>query len=525
MISTFHGLETSKRSLLTQRAALHTVGHNISNASTQGYSRQRVNLISSIPMEAPGLQRSNRPGQLGTGVEYNGIVRMRDSFLDLQFRRENQSLAMWEVHQQAITSIEALINEPSNNGLRAVMDKFWNSLEVLNRDPALLSARIDLVGSAVNMVDTMEAIHTGLVNVESDVDSNIARKVAQANVIIESIAELNALIRRTEGTGDNANDYRDQRDLLVDQLSRIVDVQVTETPAGDYSITSAGVVVVDNVNATLLTADNANTATAGELAGYIRALDEVEIIRNQLNAMVDTLVNGAFTVRLENGYTTSTAMAAKNDVELKDGTTIPAGATIPAGSEIISPVEFEVNGFNGLHELGYSLSDPAESGIPFFVTSDGSTEFNIGNIRVNPVIQNDTSKIAASGRYEVVDGVPITVKGNGDIAHALAGLRDQVFSYPNDLTSLSIGTIDDYFRALTGDLGTRSNNASRNVHNLQGLTDAINMRREQVSGVSLDEEMTEMIRFQHAYNAAARNMTAVDEMLDRIINHMGIVGR
>src|SRR5690606_21019201 len=109
----------------------------------------------SIPVEAMGLQRSNAPGQLGTGVEYSSVERIRDSYLDLQYRRENQSLAMWSIHDQTIQSIEALINEPSDNGLSSVMDKFWNSLEVLNRDPGLLSARIDVVGSAVNMVDTM----------------------------------------------------------------------------------------------------------------------------------------------------------------------------------------------------------------------------------------------------------------------------------------------------------------------------------------------------------------------------------
>ncbi len=524
MQSTFLGLETSKRGILTQRVALNTLGHNISNASTEGYSRQRVNMTSSIPMEALGLQRSNTPGQLGTGVEYSHIERVRDSYLDLQYRRENQSLAMWTTHESAIHSIEALINEPSGNGLSSVMDKFWNSLEVLNRDPGLLSARIDVVGSAVNMVDTMKGIGTGLDSIEFDVANNIDKKVSQANILIEGIAELNVLIRRTEAFGDNANDYRDQRDLMIDKLSTIVDVQVAETPAGDFSITAAGVNVVNNEATVLLTAANATVATAGELAGYQKALGEVELIRNQLNAMVNTLVQGSFTVRLENGYMTSGPMTAQNNVTLEGGAVILAGVTIPAGSKIISAVEFEVQGFNGLHELGYGLPD-GTTGVPFFTTADGSTTFNIDNIRVNPVVQNDTNKIAASGQYELDGTNRVTIKGNSDIAHALASLRDHAFTYPGNLTSLSSGTTDDYFRALTGDLGIRSNNANRNMENLENLTDQINIRRQSVSGVSLDEEMADLIRFQHAYNAAARNLTAVDEMLDRVINQMGIVGR
>ena len=524
MRSTFHGLETSKRAILTQQVALQTVGHNIANASTVGYSRQRVTLSATQPMEAVGMQSSTAKGMLGTGVQYDSIKRMRDSYIDLQYRRENQNLSMWNIQNQTLDSIAALINEPSNNGLRSVMDKFWNSIEVLNRDPGLLSARIDLVGSAQTLTDTLNTVHMGLENITADIDSNISRKVNQANVLIQSITELHALIRRSEALGGDANDYRDQRDQLVDELSTIIDVQITETPTGDYSILAAGVNVVNNDTATLLTPDIAAEATAGELAGYMRSVDEVTTIRNQLNAMVNTLVNGTVTIRMENGYRANEDMTALNDVTLADGSVIPAGSNIPAGSEIVSPVELEVNGFNGIHQLGYTLPD-AQSGVPFFVAADGSSTFNIGNIRVNPDVKANTNMIAASGRYEIVDGVPRTIRGNSDIALALSGLRDKVFTYPAGLTSLQTGTIDDYYRALTADLGTRMNNATRNVKNLQDLSDSLSMRRQQVSGVSLDEEMAEMIRFQHAYNAAARNMNTFDEMLDRVINQMGLAGR
>ncbi len=526
MRSTFHGLETSKRALFTQSTALNTLGHNISNASTEGYSRQRVNMNAGRPLYFPGLQRPNTPGQIGTGVEYNSITRVRDSYLDLQFRRENQQLGMWDVHDQAIKAIEKIINEPSKSGLSSVMDKFWNSLEVLNRDPSLLSARIDLTGSATNLANTMKHMSTSLDTVESDAASNIDAKLSQANTIIGSISQLNGVIRKIEMLGDNANDYRDQRDLLVDQLSKITDVQYAEGADGMVSVFSAGVQVVDGEEATLLTTGNVDGITAGEIAGYKKSVEEVTTVRDQLNAMVNTLINGAVDVTLPNGYVTTTNMVAKNDVKLEDGTTITAGQIIPADSRIASEMTIQVNGFNGLHALGYTLSDPAETGIPFFTTTDGSAIFDISNIQVNPAIVADTSKIAASGKFELNGaGDPITIKGNGDIAHALAGLRDKTFNYPSGMTSLSSGTTDDYFRALVGDLGTRANNATRNFDNQLNLVDGVNMRRESVSGVSLDEEMSDMIRFQHAYNAAARNMTTIDEMLDRVINQMGIVGR
>ncbi|MNN62344.1 Flagellar hook-associated protein 1 [compost metagenome] len=117
------------------------------------------------------------------------------------------------------------------------------------------------------------------------------------------------------------------------------------------------------------------------------------------------------------------------------------------------------------------------------------------------------------------------IRGNSDIANALASLRDGLFTFPADLTSLSKGTTDDYFRALAGDLGIRAANTERNYNNQQSMVDNLQIQRQSVSGVSIDEELADMIRFQQAYNAAARNMTTVDEMLDRVINSMGIVGR
>ncbi|HEY8529483.1 MAG TPA: flagellar hook-associated protein FlgK [Paenibacillaceae bacterium] len=525
MRSTFHGLETSKRALLTTMVAMQTVGHNIANVSTEGYSRQRVNLTESRPIEAPGFQRSAQRGMLGTGVEYESITRVRDSYLDLQYRRENALLNSWDVRNTVLSSIEAIINEPSETGLRAVLDKFWNSWEVLNRDPMLLSARVDVVGAAVNLADTLNHIGSALSNLEKDLSGDVDKAVLEANDLIQNIAGLTDIIRRTEALGDNANDYRDQRDLMIDKLSNLIDVQVTETPDGNFTIVAGGVTVVNNTQFTLLTAEVAETATGGKLHGITQALVDIQRTRDQLNAMVDTMMRGTIRVRLENGYVTSRDMTALNDVTLEDGTVITAGNTIPAGSRIVSPVEFEVEGFNGLHRLGYSLSDPATSDIPFFVTSDGSAAFTLDNIRVNSVIRNDTNMIAASGKYETVNGVNVTIKGNSDIAHALAALRDARFQFPSGMTSLSSGTIDDYFRAAVSDVGTRAANAERNHLNQEDLVHAVQLRRQSVSGVSLDEEMVELIKFQHAYNAAARNMTVVDEVLDRIINHMGIVGR
>lgn len=529
MVSSFHGLETSKRALLTQQVALNTVGHNISNASTDGYSRQRVNLTNASPLYAPGFNRVHTPGQIGTGVEYSSITRVRDSYLDMQYRRENQENGYYSVYNSTMESIQTIINEPSDNGVSAIMDKFWNSLEVLNRDPNLLSARVDLIGSAQNMADTFNKIGTSLTTLESDIEGNINIKLGEANNLLNGIAELNETIRKIELLGDNANDYRDQRDVLIDKLSKVTDVQYAEDVNGMVSIYVGGAQVVNGNAATPLTTANVASITGGEIAGYKKSQEDIELVRDQLNAMINTFVNGEIDVTMPNGYKTSEDMVAKNDVTVTDDngveTTIAAGTVIPAGSKITSSVTFTVNGFNGVHRLGYSLNSPAETGLNFFTTKDGSNNFSIDNIQVNPEIQKDTNKVAASGQYELNGTDMSTIKGNSDVALALTSLRNTKFTYPNNLTSLSSGTTDDYFRAFVSDLGTRASIAETNYDRSSDLVDNVDIRRQSVSGVNLDEEFTDMLRFQHAYNAAARNMTAVDEMLDRIINNMGIVGR
>ncbi|THF80809.1 flagellar hook-associated protein FlgK [Cohnella fermenti] len=523
MTSSFLGIETSKRALLTTSLALQTVGQNVANASTEGYTRQKVNVSASRPQEAVGLYTSTTASQIGTGVQADSITRIRESYLDTQYRRENQNLGYWSVRNSNLESIQSIMNEPTENGIRGVMDEFWDSLEVLNSDPTLLSARVNVISTATNMVDTFNQADASLTKLSSDLDGNITSKVSEANTLITSIAQLNDYIRKAEGLGGNANDYRDQRDLALDKLSQIANIEYAETPEGDFTLSVAGVEVVNNRDATLLTEDAANTATAGELAGYVQAKADIEHIRTQLNALVTSFVSGDVDVTLENGYVAAQDMVAKNDVTLANGSTITAGTTIPAGSEITSSVTFTVQGFNGLHSLGYGTGTPATAGVPFFTSTDGGA-ITMANIQVNPTVASDTSKVAASAKYENVSGTNTTIKGNSDIAFALSSLRDKTFSYSESATNLTSGTIDDYFRAVTSELGITASEATRNMDNQQNLVDAADSRRQEVSGVSLDEEMTDIIKFQHTYNAAARMMTTVDEMLDRVINSMGRVG-
>ncbi len=198
MRSTFHGLETAKRSLFTQQAALQTTGHNVANANTAGYSRQTVNMTASRPMEAIGMNRSTAKGQLGTGVEFNSITRIREKFLDTQFRNENKTHGNWSIQADTLQKLETIVNEPSDTGLRAVMDNFWKSWHDLSENPEDITARKLVRETAKAVTDAFNQTGRQLDELSADITENIGVKASQINTSLETISNLNLQIRRIE---------------------------------------------------------------------------------------------------------------------------------------------------------------------------------------------------------------------------------------------------------------------------------------------------------------------------------------
>ncbi|WP_166243625.1 flagellar hook-associated protein FlgK [Paenibacillus turpanensis] len=521
MRSTFHNLETAKRSLFTQQAALSTTGNNIANSNTEGYSRQTVNMVASRPMEAVGLMRSNAPGQIGTGVEYSSITRVREQFLDAQFRNENKTYGSWSIQLDTLEKLETIVNEPSEAGLNKVIDKFWKAWHDLSESPEDITARKLVRETAAALTDAFNQTSKQLEDLKTDISENIEVKTSQINTITSTIANLNGQIIRIEGLGDNANDLRDQRDLLVDQLSKIANVNVQEAQGG-YQVTLAGVNVVNGQQATEVTVDGlqdnyeSGTLIGGEIHGMFRSRDVyVTDYQNQLNTLVNGLANGEITVTLPAGAV------------IPDGTTlngVPYQGTVKDRT-LANDLPVTVQGFNALHKLGYTMvGDQAQQAGNFFVASNGGV-LTAGNIQVSADILSDESYIASSMRTTMDGTTEKVVKGNKDLALLISQFNDTKIDFSTVGGGNVQGTISDYFRSVVGQLGVQTEEAQRQADNAKLVVDQVDSRRQSVSGVSLDEEMSNMIKFQHAYNAAARVMTSVDEILDKIINGMGVVGR
>lgn len=526
MRSTFTGLEISKRSLFAQQTALQTTGHNIANANTRGYTRQSVDLVAAKPFEAVGMTKSTAPGQVGQGVEYEGIRRIREKFLDDQFINENKNLGAWEVRRDTLEKLESIVNEPSDTGIRQVIEGFWNAWQELSKSPENLTARVLVKEKALALTDAFNHTAKQLTDLSQDITGNIAVKASNINSISAQVATLNYEIFRIEGIGDNANDLRDQRDLLIDDLSKMINISIADGQTG-YTVRMGSTELVSGKEvaatvdaASLQTAFSSGNLNSGEVYGMIYSRDvNTADYKFQLDSMINAMGQGEIKVTLPAGSVIPDGLSLNN--QTYSGTV--------ADRTLSEPLEVTVQGINGLHALGYTGGSELASGIPFFTLKNGATEWTAENITVNPDIVADVTNISTSLRsYVDGSGNEKVIKGNNDMTLLVAGLRNVRFQFDPDGSGrpiLSDGTFDEFFRSIVGEIGVQSQEANRQSSNQKILIDQVDSRRQSISGVSLDEEMSDMIKYQHAYNAAARAMTTFDEMLDKIINSMGVVGR
>ena len=235
MKPTFHGLETARRALFTQQNAISVTGHNIANVNTKGYSRQRVNFQQTSPFPAAGMNRPEIPGQLGTGVQAGAIERVREYFLDIQFRGENNKLGYYQSLAKSLSRLEDIMNEPSETGLSSVLGQFWAALQDLSTYPESDGTRQVVIQRAQSVVDTFHYLHDSLTTIQKDIGNEIGVNLREINSLLRQIGELNQQIGEVEPHGYLPNDLYDQRDELLDRLSESINIKVTKRSSGGNS--------------------------------------------------------------------------------------------------------------------------------------------------------------------------------------------------------------------------------------------------------------------------------------------------
>lgn len=524
MIPTFHGLETARRGLNTQQLALYTTGHNIANANTEGYTRQRVEFSTTNPYPGTGFNRPGIPGQIGTGVTAGAVSRVRESFLDAQYRLENNKLGYYSLLSSSLSKMEDIMNEPTDSGFHSVLEKFWNALQDLSNNTENSGAREVVATSGQMLAETINYYYNSLTRIKTDLGNEINVKIRSINSLVSQIDELNRQIAAIEPHGQLANDLYDKRDLLVDELSGLVNIKVTSIIPENYGNalpTAEGLYQIEIVKAdgtsyspqaTLINVDRASGRTAiSEIAvfdeyGYSDTLrGNVAYVMVGDRKLTDLNFSGELAALIESyGYQTAGGIEG----------------LYPEMLEKLNKLTYAfASEFNYIHQQGFDLK--GEAGIPFFLFEE---ENPAATIRVHDEILADPAKIAAAGSPDGGSGDNENVKKLADIKSQDFTLYEYVKS-GGTLPDGMNGSIDSYYSSIIGNLGVRAQSANRNMENTQVLVDSVENNRQSNSAVSLDEEMTHLIKYQHAYNASARIITVLDEMLDRIINGMGTVGR
>ena len=261
MQSTFAPIELGKRGLIATTQGLQTVGHNMSNSSVEGYSRQRVELNATSPLYEPQLNREETPGQIGQGVDVARIERVKDMLLEGRIVSEQNVQGYWDARDKYILMMEQVYNEPTDHSVRSLMDRFWGAWQDLSLNPTEMASRRSVLEKGKALVDGIHDRYQRLKGVRDMVEDDVRGTVKQVNELSKQIAALNGQIVKSQALGDNPNDLLDRRDLLVGQLSTLVDISVKyNDPAGELVIATGGMHLVQGMHSEpiALQADKAN---------------------------------------------------------------------------------------------------------------------------------------------------------------------------------------------------------------------------------------------------------------------------
>jgi len=629
MTSTFMGLEIGRKGVQAHQRALTTVGHNLDNVNTPGYSRQRVEMSAFDPIFLPGLNRAETPGQIGQGVSVERIERVRDELLDRRIVAQASGEGFWTVRDRYIREMEQMYLETGLNSVRSKMDNFWDGWQELSHHASNTEFRNAVVQRGKTLIDGIHNHFHGLSRLQTQVNDDIEITVSRVNDLSRQIAALNGDIQRIKAMGDNPNDLMDRRDLLVDQMSSIIDITVTQTDPDEFMVHTSGHVLVQGQNgrqfdlrkdvdaesfAFIYWRDTGSEMvfSRGSLGALmelrdvtiereIKNLDNMtmnftdlvnEIHRSAYGANGTTGINffseHPFVLNVSGNYDRSgdgifdstyiyringqnalegqaqpgfegviTLSASNRQVEIPYYSTDTVNDIVTrinnSGAEVVArlnrdgvlslkatPAEL-VDGQrvnpdfvirhiedSGHFLTGYAgiLNESGAAGAFTWETADAVTSLRGGPesyavapishpsgwIEVNPALLRDPTSVAA-GFGE--NGRPAN-PGNGDAAQAIASIRN------NQIMVGNFATFDDYFANSIGNIALMGEQSGRSLATENQIMKYLRDWRQSISGVNIDEELANMVRYQHGYNAAARFITTVNSMLDTLINRMGV---
>ncbi|MGB9673619.1 MAG: flagellar hook-associated protein FlgK [Anaerolineales bacterium] len=462
------GLNTALSSLLSNQIAIQTTEHNVANASTPGYRRQEAVMVPGIPYSVPSMRGQVIPGQIGTGVLVDRIRQYNLEFFDDRYRRILGESKNWDMQASVLKQVEASLSETSEDGLIQKLDAFWSGWQGLSDDPTNMSLRADLLERADALASAIRWRYESLTKIQKDQNLTILERVDEINSLASQIARLNVEIVTVQAAGNQPNDITDQRDQLINRLAEISGASASIQENGEAVVSIGGHALVIGATTFKL------SATSGNLSSIYWETDnqslnvsrgELAGLFNARDQIIPNIINGL------------------NDL----------------ASNLVTTV-------NALHVNGYAL-DGSTTGLNFF----DPTATTAADIRLSSDVTGHPENIAAAQTS--------ASPGDGNLALQIAQIRDQA------IMSSGQETLNQYYTRKVAELGISIAHAETYTKDRQAVADSLDQLRQAVSGVNLDEEAANLIRYQRGFEAATRMISVIDQMLDKIINGMGIVGR
>jgi flagellar hook-associated protein 1 FlgK len=543
MSSIFGIFNIGRLALFANQRALAVTSHNIANVNTPGYTRQEAVLETTAPVDSAA-------GQVGTGVRVAEIRRIFDQFIQDQLAEEQSNLGRLDVEKGALARVEAVFNDSQGTGLSQSLSEFFSALHDLANHPQGLSDRVALLERARSLTGQFVMADRQLQQIREDLDSEVRGVVSEVNTIATQIADLNGQIRLAEISGQHANDLRDERDRLLSELAEKIDIHTVENDSGELSVfVGGGKLLVESQAYALRAMPDADNSGFVNVAFDVGngTTDITSSLRNgRLKGLIDlrdTLLPG-YINELD-----QLAAAIVNEVNQQHRAGF--GLDGSTGVDFFSPLAPTVSGLSdntGTGIVAATVNNPALLTLDSYQLSFSGGNYTIQNTRTGA----STTAAYVDPTTVTFEGIQIAITGapaNGDIfeisAHqgmagsiavsaidrsqiaassTLAGVPGNnsnalLLAQLQEMQVAGIGgaTFQDFYGRLIGEIGSRSQFAQRSLSAEEMINEQVKNQREEISGVSLDEETTNLIKFQRAFEASARLISVADELLQEIL--------
>ncbi len=464
-------MSVGRRSMMNSQTGLHTVGHNIANKETEGYSRQR------IETRANGAQGSGKR-RIGMGATAAAVRRINNPYLEKQLGQEKSELSTTKGRQQGLSRLEQVFNEQQVEGFNNSLGNFFNAWRELSTNPESMPRRTAVRASAETLVNDFHNMSSQLDEISADINSQMQISVNDINSMTSEIATLNQQIQEVELSGGWANDERDRRDLLLKKLGEEIDIQwaegedsaVTVQTAKDAVLVVGG--IANNLQAVSTPMREGKDEGDFDIVFYHHDYAEPLLLTDRIEG---GRLGGLLSVR------SGELNGVKHDID---------NLAFTVSNEIN---QIHGKGFNAYNQTGVNFFEPTQG-------AHNAAEY----LRMNSEIERDSARISA--------GRDPNRPGDNRVANEIAELQ-----YGKPIFGGTL-TLDEFYKGIVGELGIKTQAANRQADVQGNIVNQLENLRESISGVSLDEEAAKMIEMQKHFDAAARLIRTADEILETVIN-------